>query len=45
MEMLLAAILDDNRARAKELLEADSGLATRLIEQARLYESHIFHWI
>lgn len=45
MDTLLAAILDDDRARAKELLKADSGLATSLIEEARLYQSHIFHWI
>ena len=45
MSALLAAILDDNRARAKELLKADSGLVTRVIEEARLYESPIFHWI
>jgi hypothetical protein len=45
MNTLLAAILDDDRTRAKELLKADSGLATRLIEEARLYQSHIFHWI
>ena len=45
MDVLLAAILDDNRARVKELLKADSGLVTRVIEEARLYESPIFHWI
>ena len=45
MDSLLAAILDDDRTRVKELLKADSGLATRLIEEARLYQSHIFHWI
>jgi len=45
MDTLLAAILDDDRARAKALLNAESGLATRLIEEARLYQSHIFHWI
>jgi ankyrin repeat protein len=45
MDALLAAILDDERARARELLKADSGLATGLIEEARLYQSRIFHWI
>jgi Ankyrin repeats (3 copies)/Ankyrin repeat len=45
MHNLVAAILDNDRARAKELLKANSGLATRLIEEARLYESPIFHWI
>jgi len=45
MDTLLAAILDDDRTKTKELLKGDSGLATRLIEEARLYESPIFHWI
>jgi Ankyrin repeats (many copies)/Ankyrin repeat len=45
MDTLLAAILDDDRTRVRELLKADSGLATRLIEEARLYTSQIFHWI
>jgi hypothetical protein len=45
MHTLLAAILKDDRARAKELLKADAGLATGLIDEAKLYESAIFHWI
>jgi ankyrin repeat protein len=45
MEAILTAILDDDRARARELLKADSGLVTSLIDEARLYESKIFHWI
>jgi ankyrin repeat protein len=45
MEAILTAILDDNRPGARELLKADPGLATRLIGNARLYESKIFHWI
>ena len=45
MDTLLAAILDDDRTRVRELLKANSGLATRLIEEARLYTSQIFHWI
>ena len=40
-----SAILNDNRASVKELLKADMGLATCLIEGARLYESNIVHWI
>ena len=31
--------------RARQLLKADPGLATRLIDEARLYESRIVHWI
>ena len=45
MDTLLAAILDDDHAKAKDLLKADAGLATRLIDEAKLYESKIFHWI
>jgi ankyrin repeat protein len=45
MDALLQAILDDDRARVKALLKADRGLATRRIEEARLYESPILHWI
>src|SRR5258708_40033100 len=45
MDALLEAILDDARPRVEELLRADSKLATRLIDEARLYESKIVHWI
>jgi hypothetical protein len=45
MNAMLTAILHDDRAKAKELLKADPGLATRPIQESRLYESKIFHWI
>jgi len=45
MNAILTAILDDDRPRAGEVLKADPGLATRLIDEARLYQSKIFHWI
>src|SRR5438552_3281117 len=45
MESLLTAIVDDDRARVKALLRADPGLATSLIDTAKLYESPIAHWI
>jgi hypothetical protein len=45
MEKLIRAILDDDRARAKGLLKAGPGLATRRIDAARLYQNQIFHWI
>jgi|GEM_PF-1088549 len=45
MEAILTAILDDDRPRATELLKADPGFATRLIDEARLYQSKIYHWI
>src|SRR6516162_4223732 len=39
MDTLLRAILNDDRARAKELLKADRSLATCRIDEARLYKS------
>ena len=45
MNAMLTAILDDDRLKARELLKADRGLATRLIDEARIYQSKIFHWI
>jgi hypothetical protein len=45
MEAMLAAMLDDDRVKARELLRADPNLATGLIEEARLYQSRIAHWI
>jgi len=45
MQAILAAVVEDDRPRARELLKADPGLATRLIGEARLYESKIVHWI
>jgi len=45
MEAILTAILDDDRPEAKKLLKANPGLATRRIDEARLYESKIFHWL
>jgi ankyrin repeat protein len=45
MDAILTAILDDHRSTVKELLKVAPELATRLINEARLYESKIFHWI
>jgi hypothetical protein len=45
MNAILTAILDDDRPKARELLKAHPGLVTGLIDEARLYESKIFHWI
>jgi ankyrin repeat protein len=45
MDAILTAILDDDRPRARQLLKADPSLASRLIDEARLYQSKIFHWI
>jgi hypothetical protein len=45
MDTLLEAIINNDDARVRTLLKADAGLATGLINAARLYESGIFHWI
>jgi hypothetical protein len=45
METILTAILNDDRPRVKKLLKADPRLATSLIDEARLYQSKIVHWI
>jgi len=42
---MLTAILEDDRPGALKLLKADPGLATGLIDDARLYQSKIVHWI
>jgi hypothetical protein len=44
MDTLITAILEDNPARVKELLKADAGLATCLIDKAKLYGSGVDHW-
>jgi Ankyrin repeats (many copies)/Ankyrin repeats (3 copies) len=45
MDRLLADIVDDDRLKVKELLQVDGGLATRLVQEARLYQSKIHHWL
>ena len=45
MDAILTAILDDDRPRTSELLKAGPTLATRLIQEPRLCQSKIFHWI
>jgi len=45
MNTILSAILDNNQARVRELLKADRGLAVRRVEEAKLYQSKIFHWL
>ena len=45
LESLLRAILDEDRAVARELLKRDPGLPTALVGEARLYESKIVHWL
>jgi len=45
MDTLLAAIVDDDPVRVRSLLKADVGLATQLVNEARLYQTGIFHWV
>lgn len=45
LNSLLRAIVDDDRAKVKTLLDSDAGLAARFIKKAKLYESGIDHWI
>lgn len=45
MDSLLKAIVDDDRAKVRALLKADGALTTRFIDEARLYQSKIFHWV
>src|SRR6266403_601198 len=42
---LLMAILDDDRAKVKELLKTDPGLARRGTTEQSRYGSSIAHWI
>jgi ankyrin repeat protein len=45
MEALLKAILDDDCSQTRELLKNDPALATALVNNPKLYESGIFHWL
>lgn len=45
MEEMIAAIIANDSATAKKLLQHDAALASRLIETPKLYDSGIFHWI
>ena len=45
MDTLLAAIVADDRERVRSLLGADVGLATQLVNEARLHQTGIFHWL
>src|SRR5207244_5537537 len=45
MNRMLSAILDDNQAWVRKLLKADRGLAVQRVEEAKLYQSKIFHWL
>ena len=44
LQSLFAAILDDDRVKAKELLDIDS-VPTKRVTDEEQYESRIAHWI
>jgi ankyrin repeat protein len=45
MNALLTAILNDDRPKVKALLKLDCGLANRVTDKPKLYDSKIHHWI
>jgi hypothetical protein len=45
MDELLAAIVNDDRLLARDLLGRDATLATRGVAEPKLYESSIVHWL
>ena len=45
MEQITSAIVDDDVNTFKQLLEAQPGLASQLIQTPKLHASGIFHWI
>lgn len=45
LSALLAAIVDDDRPRAKRLLQTDPGLAALCVAKPKLYQANIFHWL
>jgi len=45
MEVLFRAILDDDRAKVRDLLTEDPSLAVVRTTEARFYDEKIFHWL
>src|SRR5258706_491229 len=45
LDRLLSAILDDDRSGVRELINKESWLSTGLVDEARLYESKLVHWL
>lgn len=44
-ESLLAAILKDDRPAARKLLETHRELSSGVVEESRLYETEVAHWL
>ena len=45
VDAFLSAIVQDDRKLVGRLLKKEPGLATRLVETPKLYDSVIYHWI
>ena len=45
MDSIFSGILRNDPAKVRELLKANPELAVRLSDEARLYQTKIFHWI
>jgi hypothetical protein len=45
LDTLFAVIVSDDRVGARQLLIADPGLAARVLDKPRFYDSGIFHWM
>ena len=45
VDSLLSAIVEDDRRSVGQFLKQEPGLATRLVDTPKLYDSSIFHWI
>lgn len=45
LERLLLAVVEDDRAGVRELLEKEPGLVAGVVDEARLYQSKIVHWL
>jgi hypothetical protein len=45
LESLLRAIVEDDRSAARELIRRNPSLSTGLVDEARMYESKIAHWL
>ena len=45
LELLLSAVVEDDRAGVRQLLKSDPALATLPTDEPRLYDSTILHWL
>ena len=45
MEQLLQGIIKDDRSAVEALFKSNGGLAIQEVDEARLYDAKVFHWI